>query len=138
MANWQTQYIGWQADGEALATSVTLSADGVIGAAVTTGRGRFDINFSSAALTDTGVGFDIGLIIVQANTVASTSVWAEIGNLVLGDATGRGDALTTVTNAVISVINQDDNQIRLYGYVQGSTTIMTCSAKIYPASARTI
>ena len=135
---WQTQRIQWGNDGVALASSAALSGDGAIGSAVAVGRGRFDINFSSASLTDTGVGFDIGLIIVQANKLSNTGVWYEIGNLVLGDATGRGTALTSVTNAVISVVNQLDYQVRLYGYCQGSTTIMTVSAKIYPAGRKAI
>ena len=129
---WQTQNVQWGNDGIALVTAEAQSGDGILGSAVEVGRGDFDVVFSSAALSDTGVGFDIGLIIVQANTLAATTTWAEIGNLCLGDATGRGTALTSVTNAIVPVKNCGDYQVRLYGYCQGSTTIMTVTAKIHP------
>jgi hypothetical protein len=132
---WQTQDIPWGNDGTAFASAETMTSDGVAGSTLELGRGDFDIVITSA-LTDTGVGFDIGLIIVQANTAAATTTWTEIGNLCLGDATGRGTALTTVTSAVVPVKNCGDYQVRLYCYMQGSTTIMTITAKAYPRRRR--
>jgi hypothetical protein len=128
---WQTQEISWENDGTSLAAADQITTDGILGSAVEVGRGDFDLAIS-ASLDDTGVGFDVGLIIIQANTLAAKTTWTEIGNLCLGDATGRGTSLLTVTDAVIGCKNCGDYQIRAYGYMQGSTTIMTATVKAYP------
>lgn len=129
---WQNQQIPWRNDGIALATAQTLTADGVAGAAIFVGRGAFDIAFTASITVEAGTDFDICLLIVQANTLAATTTWLEIGNLCLGDALGRGVALTTVTRAVIGVTNDGDNQIRLFAYLQGSVLTATITAIAYP------
>jgi len=134
---WQTQYISFQCDGESLASAVSVNTDGTVGSAVETGRGSFDIDFTVSGYSG-GTGFDSILIVVQSNSQAAATTWTEIGNVVIGDADGRGTSLTSLTNAIVGVTNQSDYQIRLYAYVNGSATAATVTAKIYPRSSRKI
>ena len=135
---WQTQYVQWGNDGTALATSASVTADGVVGSAVDLGRGRYDMQVTVTSMT-TGDGFDSAVIIFQANKASATTTWTEIGNVVLGDATGRGAALTNLTNAIVPVKNEDDYQVRAYCYINGSTTALSgVTIKAYPLARKDI
>ncbi len=138
MAAWQTQYVQYQVGGSAFATAAAVTADGAVGSALTVGRCRFDINWTVTGYNG-GVAFDSITFVVQANTLAAPSTWStqEIGNLVIGDATGRGDALTSLSGAVTSHLNQNDNQVRIYAYVNGSAVSATVTATLYPLSSHT-
>lgn len=127
---WQTQLIPWGNDGVALATAATITADGVVGSAIVVGRGDYDIAIT--ATLDHRTNWDVGLLIVQANTLAASTTWVEIGNLCLGDVSGTGRLLVSVTNIVLPVKNCGDHQIRLYGYIQGSALGMTVTAACHP------
>lgn len=131
---WQTQKVPFGNDGESLATAVSVTSDGVVGGAVTVGRGQYFVDFTVASYVG-GTSFDNMLIIIQANSINADSTWYEVGNILLGDATGRGTALTSVTNAVVGILNQSDSEVRLYAYINGSAVSATVTAKIYPASA---
>jgi hypothetical protein len=132
---WQTQKVPFPIDGTALASAVAVSSDAVVGSAVETGKGLFAIEFTVASYV-AGTGFDTLVIIVQANTRAATTTWVEIGNLVLGDATGRGTELLAVTSAIVPVLNNADYQIRVYAYINGSTVSATVTATVYPFETR--
>lgn len=134
MAGWQTQKPQYGVDNSTpLATAVAVTATGTVGSAVTVGRCSFDIDFTVSGYSG-GVAFDQILLVVQANTLAAPNTWStqEIGNLCIGDATARGDALTSVTNAIVGCTNQNDNQVRIYAYVTGSAVGATVTAKLIP------
>lgn len=132
---WQTQEANYQNDSTALASAVAVAADGVVGAAIDLGKGRYDVEFTVADYVGGGYADDL-MLIVQANTAAATSTWAEIGNLCIGDADGRGVALTSVTGGIVPVINQADYQVRLYAYLNGSAVSATVTAKIRPVASK--
>lgn len=136
MAGWQTQYVQYQVNGTTLATAQSVTATGTVGSTLTVGRCRFDINWTISGYTG-GDAFDLIIFTVQANTTAAPNTWTtqEIGNLVLGDATGRGSALTSLTNAITSHVNQNDNQVRIYAYLTGSAVSATVTATLYPLSS---
>ncbi len=137
MAAWQTQVVQFGVDSTALATAQAVTANGVVGSALTVGRCRFDINWTITGYTG-GDAFDLIIFVVQANTIAAPNTWStqEIGNLVIGDATGRGgEALTSLSNAVTSHLNQNDNQVRVYAYLAGSAVSATVTAILKPLSS---
>jgi len=134
MAKWQTQQIPFGCSATALATAVVVTTTGIVGAAVAVGKCDFWIDFTVADYSGGPHHFDQILLVVQANTLAAPTSWTdhEIVNLCIGDATARGSALTSVTNALIGCKNEFDNQIRLYAYVTGSALSATVTANIKP------
>ncbi|HUX59528.1 MAG TPA: hypothetical protein VMV77_21320 [Bacteroidales bacterium] len=133
MAGWQTQRVQFGCDGAALATAEVVTATGTVGDSLYVGRCDFDVDFTVSGYSG-GDAFDQVLLVVQCNTLALPDTWTtqEVGNLCLGDATARGSALTSVTNAVVGCKNQGDNQVRLYAYLTGSAVTATVTAKLYP------
>jgi len=123
----QTPYKGMGAKALQASTTITTSTATT---AVFVGKGRLDIEIDVTAFSK-GTGFDTVNFLVQANTSSASTTWVEIGQLVIGDATGLGSAFD-VDNYVISVNNLQDNQIRIYAYVNGSAASVTYSANAYP------
>ena len=134
MATWQTQVVPWHNGGTALQAAATITTD-TASTAVVIGNGRFDVVIDVDALT-LGTGGDLIVFDIEANSLAATSTWKSIGNLVLGDATARGQAMTATGDYKISVDNQSDYQIRLYVYLTGSASSLTYSAYAYPIRDR--
>ena len=134
---WQTQKLNWGCDGTAMSAATAFTADGVVGSAINVGRGAFDIAITVASYLG-GTVFDSVNVVIQANTLAATTTWTEIGNLVIGDAAGRGVALTSAAPAIVGVINQGDNQIRAYCYLNGSAASVTLTVKAYPRGTASI
>jgi hypothetical protein len=134
MATWQTQVVPWHNGGTALQAAATITTD-TASTAVVIGNGRFDVVIDVDALT-LGTGGDLIVFDIEANSLAATSTWYSIGNLVLGDATSRGQAMTATGEYKISVDNQSDYQIRVYAYLTGSASSLTYSAYAYPIRDR--
>ena len=61
-----------------------------------------------------------------------SATWEDIGEVTVGDATAIGGARTSLSSAVIPVLNMADYQIRLYSYTQGSAVSATVTADVYP------
>jgi len=116
-----------------------LSASGQVtssteGAGVFVGRGLFmcELTVTSILL---GSGFDTINFMIERNTMRATGQWTNIGQLVLGDATGIGVALG-IDVYTFPIWNDGDNQVRVYTYVNGSASAVTWSAKLYPLRSK--
>lgn len=121
---------------KALQASTTITSSTAT-TAVFCGKGLFAIEIDVTALSLGGAAFDTVNFLIQANTLAATTTWQEIGMLVVGDATGLGAALG-VDTYMIFVNNCSDNQIRIYAYVNGSTVSVTYAAEITPVRSKDV
>lgn len=132
---WQTQQISFPVGGQSIAAAAAVTADAIVGSAVTVGKGLMNVVFTVSGFTG-GTGFDLINLRIQANSRAATTTWADIGEVTLGDATAIGDARTSLTGAVVPVLNESDYQIRVFSYVQGSATAATVTADVYPVATK--
>lgn len=133
---WQDQINAWKNDGTTLKSSGAVTVSGTAETAVEVGKGDFTVEIDVTAITQ-GTGSDHALIVVEANTAAATTTWAEIGNLSLGDAGGTGRAVAIgVDTYTIGVKNQGDYQVRIKTYLVGSTSSVTFSAVAYPNATK--
>ena len=129
--SWQTQQIPFPIGGQSIAAAAAVTTDAIVGSAVQVGRGLMAVVITASGYAG-GSAFDLINLRIQANTNAAKTTWADIGEVTLGDATAIGDARTSLSGAVIPVMNESDYQIRVYSYTQGSATAATVTADVYP------
>jgi len=127
--------LSWENGPLAVAASATYTTD-TTGTAVTIGKGRFDLKVNVSALT-LGTSFDTVTLMVERNTLKSTSTWVSLCTpLVIGaDADGAGEAVST-GDYVFGLNNTGDHQIRVKTYLSGSASSITYSANAYPLASR--
>jgi len=122
---WQTQSEIWGSDQSiSVCSSASATTSSTLGTASDVGRGVYVADLTVTSIS-TGTGFDVINLIFQANTSAATSTYVEIANVCMGDATGRGAALTSLSNAQVLMANDGDNDIRLYAYLLGSASAIS-------------
>lgn len=132
--SWQAQNPKWAIGGTSLIdASVTPVASTANGTSYTVGKGMFLVKVVVTSIEIASNTEKFG-IIIQANTVAASSTWTEIGMLFLGpaevNATGVDDVADTYWFAVY---NQGDYQMRVRTVVGGDVgegIYYTCD--IYP------
>lgn len=139
MANtaWGAQYPKWSIGPVSLwtAANTTTTANGT---AATAGQGLYLIKIVASAL-EIASNDEIYGISVQANTVAASSTWYEIGRLTLGCLEKNGVGTDDIADTFwIGVYNPYDYQIRIRTVVAGTidTTGINFTADMYPVATR--
>jgi hypothetical protein len=125
---------------EAMIGGIALKAAGLVAAdtnhdAVRVGHGPFCIRAAWTA-AEIASNTELYIVVVEANTLAATDTWTQIGVLLVAGATEviGGIADAAASGAVKGgFVNPYDNQIRLRTYVNGDiATGFNFSADAFP------